>query len=243
MTSTPRGSALRIRYTKHGKVRFTSHRDVARIWERALRRSGAPVAHSEGFSPRPRLAFGLALPTGYESDAEYLDVELVPERAGEVDPDELAPRLTAALPAGMAVTAVARIDRRGTSLQASVASCTWWIDLDADPHLVEGAVARALAADSIVVTRERKGREVVDDLRPQVIDLEPCEPMVTGTGLRAELATQPRAVRPSELIGALDAALDEVRVRRLAQWIIDDDGTRREPLPVPCPSSAPGGSA
>jgi len=68
---------VRIRFTKQGKVRWTSHRDVARIWERALRRAGLPVAYTEGFSPRPRLSFGLALPTGYESDAEYLDVDLL----------------------------------------------------------------------------------------------------------------------------------------------------------------------
>lgn len=234
-------SALRLRYTKHGKVRFTSHRDVARIWERTLRRVGLPVAHSEGFNPRPRVAFGLALPTGYESDAEYLDVELA---AGSVLPaglDALAGQLSEALPAGMTVTALAPLDRGRASLQSAVTSCTWWIDLDADPAEVERAVARALAADSIVVTRERKGREVVDDLRPQVIDLEPCEPLVSGCGLRAELGTTPRAVRPSELVGALDAGLVELRVRRLAQWIIDDDGTRREPLSAAPLSSVAGG--
>ncbi|MER3452927.1 MAG: radical SAM protein, partial [Acidimicrobiia bacterium] len=57
----------RFRFTKLGKVRWTSHRDVARMWERALRKAGLPVAYSGGFAPRPRLAFGLALPTGYES--------------------------------------------------------------------------------------------------------------------------------------------------------------------------------
>ena len=61
---------VRLRYAKVGKVRWTSHRDAARIWERALRRAELAVAYTEGFSPRPRLHFGLALPTGYESDAE-----------------------------------------------------------------------------------------------------------------------------------------------------------------------------
>ncbi|HVT77145.1 MAG TPA: TIGR03936 family radical SAM-associated protein, partial [Acidimicrobiales bacterium] len=64
---------LRIRYTKLGKVRWISHRDIARCVERAVRRAKLPVAYSEGFSPRPRIAFGLALPTGAESSAEYLD--------------------------------------------------------------------------------------------------------------------------------------------------------------------------
>jgi len=67
---------LRIRATKLGKVRFTSHRDAARLWERALRRADLPVAASEGFTPRPKISFGLALPTGAESTAEYVDVDL-----------------------------------------------------------------------------------------------------------------------------------------------------------------------
>ena len=67
---------LRLRFTKTGKVRFTSHRDVARMWERALRRSQLPVAYSQGFVPHPLVSFGLALPTGCESRGEYLDVRL-----------------------------------------------------------------------------------------------------------------------------------------------------------------------
>jgi hypothetical protein len=73
---------LRLRYSKLGKIRFTSQRDVARMWERALRRSGLPVAWSEGFSPRPLLSFGLALPTGAESLGEYVDVRLDPVGVG-----------------------------------------------------------------------------------------------------------------------------------------------------------------
>jgi hypothetical protein len=71
-------ATLRFRYSKLGKIRFTSQRDVARMWERALRRSGLPVAWSGGFSPRPLLSFGLALPTGAESLGEYVDVHLEP---------------------------------------------------------------------------------------------------------------------------------------------------------------------
>lgn len=67
---------VRVRYAKVGKVRFLSHRDLARILERAVRRAGLPVAYSQGYSPRARLHFGLALSTGYESLAEYLDIDL-----------------------------------------------------------------------------------------------------------------------------------------------------------------------
>lgn len=87
VTAGPAGPApaslghVRIRFAKLGKVRFTSHRDVARMWERALRRAGVAVAYSGGFSPHPLLSFGLALPTGCESTAEYVDVALDPRGA------------------------------------------------------------------------------------------------------------------------------------------------------------------
>ena len=68
---------LRVRFSKVGKIRFIGHRDVARVTERAVRKVGLPVAYSEGFSPRMKLSFGLALPTGYESEAEFVELPLV----------------------------------------------------------------------------------------------------------------------------------------------------------------------
>jgi radical SAM-linked protein len=231
---------LRIRFAKHGKVRFTSHRDVARIWERSLRRASLPVAYSEGFSPRPKLSFGLALSTGHESDAEYLDVELDAAAVAEapLDLDTLPHRLTSVLPDGMSVTGVAIVDRRTPSLQQAVTSCTWQIDVTGvDVPTAAGAVARALAADELVVTRERKGRTVTDDLRPLVLSLDVDGPMeaqtpgASGVRLIAELGTQPRAVRVSELLAALDPPLTEQRVVRLHQWISDESHEQRsEPL-------------
>lgn len=96
---------LRVRFSKQGKVRFVSHHDVARIWERTLRRAELPVAYSSGFSPRPRLHFGLALSVGHESCAEYLDVDLR-EAADEPALAELTKLCNDALPAGIACTAI-----------------------------------------------------------------------------------------------------------------------------------------
>src|SRR5436305_8100583 len=92
---------IRLRFAKLGKVRFTSHRDVARMWERALRRLELPVAYTEGFSPRPKLSFGLAPSTGHESLAEHLDVELREEPAVTTLPEQPAVQL----PVGIDVTA------------------------------------------------------------------------------------------------------------------------------------------
>jgi len=80
---------VRLRFTKLGKIRWTSHRDVARMWERALRRTSLPVARTAGFNPRPKVSFGLALPTGHESVAEFLDVDWYVTR--ERSRDEVLP--------------------------------------------------------------------------------------------------------------------------------------------------------
>jgi radical SAM-linked protein len=251
---------IRFRFAKLGKIRFTSQRDVARMWERALRRAALPLAYTEGFSPRPQLSFGLALPTGCESLAEYLDVVLDdgrPETA-EVELDALPERLSALLPEGIEVEATALVDRRDGSLQQQVTSCSWtmWLGGIPEEALAE-RVASLLAAESVPITRERKGRQEQDDLRPSVLALA-----VAGTGggeaagrtavaVVAELACQPRGVRPIELVrgliavsgrpaghGVEDAPAGDGRgaggpvfdrACRTQQWI-ERDGRREEPL-------------
>src|SRR4051812_3894351 len=124
-TAGVRPMKVRIRFSKLGKVRWTSHRDVARMWERALRRAEVPVAYTEGFSPRPRLSFGLALSTGHESLGEYLDVDV----AGAVEVDGMADRLTPALPAGIDCLAALALEGGEPSLQQDVTACRWEIEL------------------------------------------------------------------------------------------------------------------
>ncbi|MGP0031887.1 MAG: TIGR03936 family radical SAM-associated protein [Acidimicrobiales bacterium] len=231
---------LRLRFSKHGKIRFTSHRDVARMWERALRRSHLPVAQSRGFSPHPLLSFGLALPTGCESDGEYLDVRLDGARGDEPPLDQLPGLLTGLLPDGVAVTAAAVVAMGEGSLQQEVGSCTWELEV----HGVNGEewaerLERILAAPSLTVPRERKGRRTDDDIRPAILDLaligdRPGDG-VQGVGrtgrIRAELSTQPRGVRPGDVCTALGADVVLDRACRTHQWI-ERDGARFEPLSV-----------
>jgi radical SAM-linked protein len=234
---------LRIRFTKLGKVRFTSHRDVARMWERALRRSGLAVARSQGFNPRPLLSFGLALPTGAESLAEYLDVALVPGELAVPDEktgpelDDLVGRFTGLLPEGIDATAVALLDDRAGSLQQEVTSCSWELEvLCVTASELARRVEHLLGAPSVSVRRERKGRNFDDDLRPSVRSLALAEPREgdpapggSPVRLQAELATRPRGVRPRELVEALGVDLVIARARRTQQWI-ERDGARWEPL-------------
>jgi radical SAM-linked protein len=221
---------LRIRFGKLGKVRWTSHRDVARMWERAFRRTGVALAYTAGFSPRPKISFGLALPTGHESVAEYLDVELAEE--GPQDFEGVVESLSDALPVGVDATGGVILDPGAGSLQEEVTSCTWTIQVPGvSLSGVEELVANALAAESLVVTRTRKGREVTDDLRQALLVATAVE-AADGPTVRCELLTQPRGVRPTELLAALDPALELGGVCRMHQWI-ERGGARYEPLDAP----------
>lgn len=227
---------LRVRYSKLGKIRFTSHRDTARHWERAVRKTGVQVAYSAGFTPRPKMSFGLALPTGGESLAEYLDIDLV----GDHDLDGLAAAFDAALPPGYSATRVVEREHGVTSLQDAVVACTWQFTFAgvADAELAD-AVASVLAAPALMVERERKGQRSTDDVRPAIIDLT-----ADGACLTAVLATTSRGLRPMELVAALLPAHDPVdvtaRVLRTHQWI-DGDGVYRELLPLDAVAARPHG--
>ena len=224
------GFPVRIRFTKRGKVRFISHRDVARAFERAFRVEALPLAFTQGFSPRPKVSFGLALSVGYESEAEYLDVELV----HELDIDALPAALSAALPEGIDVTGAAALADRAPALQESVTAVDYDVVVEhrdgSTPDLatVRHVVDAALAAETLRATRRRKGRDVVDDVRPLVRAIHVVGPHEHGVCLRLELATQPSSVRPVEVVAAL-GDFEATRVLRTRQ-LIERGGARLEPL-------------
>ena len=225
---------LRLRFTKTGKVRFTSHRDVARLWERALRRSRLPLAYSQGFVPHPLVSFGLALPTGCESHGEYLDLRLEPAGAGETPVAELPAALSMLLPEGIVVQAAALIEDAEGSLQQEVASCDWELEvLGVRDEELQERVEKMLAAPMLTVRRERKGRQTEDDIRPAIRTLSLTSP---NGHVRAELATHPRGVRPGDLVAALGTPAVPGWACRTHQWI-ERDGARFEPLPLSEPGT------
>jgi radical SAM-linked protein len=224
------------------------------MWERALGRSGLAVAWSGGYSPRPVLSFGHALPTGAESFAEYLDISLesgealFDDGAGEspdgapAPGDALVHRLSALLPDGLDVQAIASVEPGSGSLQQEVSSCSWKLEvLGLAAEELASRVERLLAAPTVLVERERKGRSAPDDLRPALLALAvlPRADGVPGASsmhddrawLEAELATRPRGVRPRELLEVLGPGVTLSRACRLHHWI-ERDGARVEPLVV-----------
>lgn len=224
---------IRVRFSKLGKIRFTSHRDVARIWERTLRKARIEVAYSEGFSPRPKLSFGLALSNGHESLAEYLEIELATDEELTAEGAlKIKEQLNITLPVGLEVQAIAVASRKDESLQQSVRSCTWRFDIDdLDISSAQDWVDSVLGAEEIVVERERKGKVVVEDLRQQILFIQVVEATDHGVRLLAELGTQPRALRPSEFLAVSDPPLKARYVCRMNQWMLQGD-ERVEPLSV-----------
>lgn len=234
------GYPVRLRFAKAGKVRFVSHRDVARAFERSLRIAALPVAFTQGFSPRPKMSFGLALAVGHESQAEYLDIEL----ARPVAPDRLPDELTAGLPEGITVTAAAALAARAPALQESVSAVAYELRLDLPAGAVRDAADAALAAETLSVATTRKGRADVVDVRPSLRHLE-VDPSTSTVSV--ELSTRPRAARPGELLtmfrdlAGLEPGEGEDRVLRTHQWI-ERDGARLEPLEADRAASVPEGT-
>ena len=182
----PPVARIRVRFAKRGRLRFLSHRDVARSMERAVRRAGIPVSHSQGFSPHPRLSWIGAAPTGAASEAEYLEIGLI----RPVDPAELAGALDAALPEGLDVLAVAVAE--GVPLAERIDASEWRIEL---PGVcgddLRRAVAALEAADTVVVERVTPAGRREVDVRGALVDAR----VVDG----AAAAADPVAVGPCEL--------------------------------------------
>src|ERR1700742_3545303 len=114
---------VRVRYTKRGRLRFSSHRDFARAFERALRRAEVPMAYSSGFSPHPKISYLGAAPTGVASEAEYLEISL----ARRVEPGALLTQLDAALPDGLDIVDV--VDATGSALADRLQASRWQVEL------------------------------------------------------------------------------------------------------------------
>lgn len=224
----------RISYSKLGKIRFTGHRDVARMWERSLRKAEVPVAMSTGFTPRLKMAFGLALPTGAESLVELVDITLSDDT---VDLDDVARRVNGCLPVGMTVTSIRECGALEDSLQEDVVATTWLMAVDA-PDVADN-VDRVVAASEVWVDRERKGESRRDDIRPGILGLrsisnetsELLPPLWLGESsgvlIEAMLTTAGRGIRPTELVEALVPGCEPwnhlTRVLRINQ-LIERDG-------------------
>src|SRR5215472_2523173 len=165
----PTVQRLTIRYAKRGRMRFASHRDVARAMERGVRKAGIPVAYSAGFSPHPRISYSGGAPTGSASEAEYLEVAVT----RRCEPDDVGRRLDAALPDGIDVIEV--VEAQGTAGGLRFEAAAWEVAWPGvAPDAAAAAVRALLDAPTAEVRRlTSKGTRILD-ARAAVISLA-CE--------------------------------------------------------------------
>ena len=205
---------VRIQFEKRGAIRFTSHKDVMRIFERAFGAAGVPVSFSEGFHPHMRMSFGPPLKTGWEGLAEYMDVQL------EGPMDGMATAVNTKLPDGLRVTQVIPIDERTPKLAVDIVA----IEIEAVMETEDvkgadiGAVSRALS--SRIIPTPSAGSE------PGLLGVDVIQ---TEDAIRLRYKTtmdNGRIVTPDSLVAATigDPASFRVpvKVTRLAQYVSRD---------------------
>jgi len=226
---------IRLRYAKRGPLRFTSHRDFARAFERAVQRAGVPIAFSQGFSPHPRISYIGAAPTGTASEAEYLELRL----QARVDADDLVKALDAALSPGLDV--LAAVEANGGHLADLIDASHWRIEL---PDVADDTLARAVeafvSATEVPVRRLTKQGWRVFDARAAVARITPV-PMASprvGAGcaiLDLVVRQVTPSVRPDDVLSGLRVVADlelpvPPRATRLAQGLLTAQGDLVDPL-------------
>ncbi len=231
-----------MRYTKRGRLRFTSHRDFQRAFERALRRADVPMAYSAGFTPHPKVSYANAAPTGTASEAEYLEIALARTR----DIEELRASLDASLPDGLDIIDI--VEARTGDFAEQLTASHWELRLDGvDPAEAGRAVRAFLAAETVEVRRQTKKGLRVFDARAAVVSLAvlPDPPDPAGSHgpdphpcaiLRLVVRHLIPAVRPDDVLSGLRATADlappvPAAVTRLAQGPLDEEtGTVTDPF-------------
>lgn len=234
---------LRLRYAKRGPLRFTSHRDVARAFERALRRARVPMAYSQGFNPHPKISWIGASPTGVASEAEYVEIQLVET----LEPDELVRVLDAAMPPGLDLLEAVGVPvgAGGESLADRMEASQWRIELqNVSSDTLRAAWERLVAADVVEVERLTKhGMRTIDARSAIVTGWVEDDPVVSPSttppapcGILVVVVRQlTPAVRPDDVLSALRvvAALEPpvpAKATRMAQGRLDDSGGLADPL-------------
>jgi len=199
----------RITFTKQGALRYTGHLDLHRLWERAMRRADLPLSYSQGFHPQPRISLAAALPLGFSSLGEVLDVRF----NEEIPAEEIASRLKDNLPPDIKVTNVESVDERAPALQTQVLSASYEVHLTepVDGSDLTRKVEELMMSESL--PRERRGKFY--DLRPLIEVLSVVTEANGKVWLRMTLSARDGATgRPEEVLNALGIEPEYTRVER-----------------------------
>jgi len=192
---------LRVTFSKDGPLAYTSHLDLMRVWERALRRAGVPLAYSHGFNPRPKLQLAAALPLGYTSEAELLDVWLQGSGGAE-EPEDFVEALRPVLPEGLSVYQVRQVALKSPAMQTQTVAAEYRVTVEWGETVeqIEARVERVLAAENL--PHERRGKRY--DLRPLIERLEVEQVDGGEVVLGMQLVARPGATaRPEAVLDVL----------------------------------------
>jgi radical SAM-linked protein len=206
---------IRITFVKQGALRYTGHLDLHKLWERAARRAELPLAYSQGFHPQPKMNMAAALPLGFSSRCEVMDMKL----EQDISLESLPTRLNSTLPSGLQVVEVEQVDERAPALQTQVVSAEYEVTLT---EAVDGSeLNRKINSviESKSIPRERRGK--MYDLRPLIdaLTLTPAPPSLEGKGdgvsIFMRLAAREGATgRPEEVLDMLGIAFEGTRIER-----------------------------
>lgn len=208
---------LRINFDKTEAMRFTGHLDLYRAWERAFRRAGLPLAYSQGFKPHPRIQIAAALPLGFTSSNDLMDVWL----EEDLSPEIIRSRLEAVLPPGLQINELLQVAPDQPALQSLLKASEYQITfIETIPDLSE-RVETLLKSQRIDV--ERKGKSY--DLRPLLLSLE----LLPMNALRQQqihtLLQTDNSIhaRPDELVLAMGVQPDKALFHRLKLHFADEN--------------------
>lgn len=196
---------IQITFSKQGALRYTGHLDLHKLWERAARRAELPLAYSQGFHPQPKMNIAAALPLGFSSRCEVLDMRL----EHDIALDGLQEKLQQTLPTGIRVSAIESVDDRAPALQTQVKSAEYEVTLTeaVDGSELKRRIDSVMESESII--RERRGKTY--DLRPLIEELKP----LSNDKIFMRLTAKEGATgRPEEVLDVLGIAFDETRVER-----------------------------
>ncbi len=213
--------AQRLCYAKKREARFLSHLDMGRIFERAFKRAGVPLVYSQGYNPRPKIAYGPALPVGFASDAEYFDFHYY--HTGTMN---AAASLAAQLPDGIDVVESRALYGKVPSLNSAIARAEYTVSFAEEAGLegLELNITRLMNRDEVIVARQRGDELLQFDIRPYIskitfVVVEKILYIVTNLD-------NGKTLRLEELIGELFSAAADVphwRAKRTALLIRRDN--------------------
>ncbi len=160
---------LRANFSRGGELKFLSHLDLMRLWERAFRRAGISLAYSEGFTPHPRISLAAPLSVGMTSQAELMDIFL----SRWTSPHSFASQATEQLPLGLTIQGILPIGLNDPSLQSRIRFSEYNVELDTEMNVTEAeaAIKSLLSTKEIPWQHQRDTGTRHYDLRPLVDDL------------------------------------------------------------------------